>query len=289
MKNGSIWYRNNNFDSHSPFHILLLITYFLSLLLMWRWPTVAAQKEASAKIKSKINAIHAKLIALAAERGADPKENNALADAISVAKKAGVTIDVIERAIRRGAGLDAGEKKVEEVYYEGYLSGGVAIIIRALTDNRNRTAPNMRHVFSAHGGALGETGSVSSFLYDYLGELTLMTPSDYDAFELALLDTSAEDYKTDGDTTRIYTSRSELASVKKSLELAGYVFESAGFVYIPRNYSEVTDFDIALQVYTFLEAASEDEDIEAVWNNADISDDLWKSVAEKVESSRFRT
>lgn len=256
---------------------------------MWRWPTVAAQKEASAKIKSKINAIHAKLIALAAERGADPKENNALADAISVAKKAWVTIDVIERAIRRGAGLDAWEKKVEEVYYEGYLSGWVAVIIRALTDNRNRTAPNMRHLFSAHGGVLGETGSVSSFLYDYLGELALPTPVDYDGFELALLDTNAEDYKKDGDSVHVYTARSDLASVKKALELAGYTFDRAGFVYIPKNYSEVTDFDIALQVYTFLEAASEDEDIEAVWNNADISDMLWKQVAEKVEASRFRT
>jgi transcriptional/translational regulatory protein YebC/TACO1 len=80
-----------------------------------------------------------------------------------------------------------------------------------------------------------------------------------------------------------------LASVKKSLEESGYVFETSGFVYLPKNYSEVTDTDIALQVYTFLEAASEDEDIEAVWNNADISDSLWESAREKVETSRFRT
>lgn len=95
--------------------------------------------------------MHAKMISLATERGADPKENNALADVITDAKKAGVTIDVIDRAIRRGAGLDTSEKKVEEIFYEGYLSGGVAIIIRALTDNRNRTAPSMRHIFSTYG------------------------------------------------------------------------------------------------------------------------------------------
>ncbi len=256
---------------------------------MWRWPTVQAQKEAGAKIKSKVNAIHAKLIALAAERGADPKKNNALAEAITDAKKAGVTIDVIERAIKRGAWLDESEKKVEEVFYEGYLSGGVAIIVRALTDNRNRTAPSMRHIFSAYGGNLGETGSVSNYLYDYKGRLILSTPVDFESFELALLDTEAEDYERIEELTTIWTDRTSLASVKKSLEGSGYTFESGSFAYIPKNYSEVTDFDTALKVYSFLEACGEDEDIEAVWNNAEISDALWEKCREKVEASRFRT
>lgn len=88
-------------------------------------------------------------------------------DAIHIAKKDGVTADVIDRAIARGAGLDKDAKKVEEIFYEGYAPGGVAIIVRTLTDNRNRTAPNIRHIFSAFGGNLGETGSVSSFLFDY--------------------------------------------------------------------------------------------------------------------------
>ncbi len=256
---------------------------------MWRWPTVQAQKEAGAKIKSKVNAIHAKLVAFAAERGADPKENNTLAEAITDAKKAGVTIDVIERAIKRGAWLDASEKKVEEIFYEWYLSGGVAIIVRALTDNRNRTAPSMRHIFSSFGGSLGETGSVSNYLYDYKGRLILQTPKDFESFELALMDTEAEDYEKNGETTTIWTDRTQLANVKKTLEWAGYIFESSGFAYMPKNYSEVTDFDTALKVYSFLEATSEDEDIEAVWNNAEISDDLWEKCREKVEASRFRT
>ncbi len=256
---------------------------------MWRWPTVQAQKEAGAKIKSKVNAIHAKLVAFAAERGADPKENNTLAEAITDAKKAGVTIDVIERAIKRGAWLDAGEKKVEEIFYEWYLSGGVAIIVRALTDNRNRTAPSMRHIFSSFGGNLGETGSVSNYLYDYKGQLVLQTPVDFESFELALMDTEAEDYENNGTMTTLWTDRTHLASVKKSLEWGRYIFESSSFAYIPKNYSEVTDFDTALKVYSFLEAASEDEDIEAVWNNAEISDELWEQCREKVEASRFRT
>lgn len=256
---------------------------------MWRWPTVQAQKEAGAKIKSKVNAIHAKLIALAAERGADPKENNALAEAITNAKKAGVTIDVIDRAIKRWAGLDTSEKKVEEVFYEGYLSGGVAIIIRALTDNRNRTAPSMRHIFTAYGGNLGETGSVSNYLYEYKWQIVLKTPEGTESLELALLDTEAEDYEIMNENTHIKTDRTTLIRVQKSLESAGFTIESAGFAYIPKNYSEVTDFDSALKVYSFLEACGEDEDIEAVWNNADISDALWEKCREKVETSRFRT
>ena len=256
---------------------------------MWRWPTVQAQKEAGAKIKSKVNAIHVKLVALAAENGADPKENNALADVITDAKKAWVTIDVIERAIKRGAGLDMGEKKVEEIFYEGYLSGWIAIIIRALTDNRNRTAPSMRHIFSAYGGNLGETGTVSNYLYEYKGHIKMPSPKDLEALELALLETDTEDYTLESEGVTITTDPTHLASVKNTLEWLGYVIKSTGFTYIPKNYSEVTDFDTALKVYSFLEACSEDEDIEAVWNNADISDALWKQVEEKVESSRFRT
>jgi transcriptional/translational regulatory protein YebC/TACO1 len=93
--------------------------------------------------------IHSKLIALAAERGSDPTINTLLADAIADAKRAGVTTDVIDRAVKRGAGLDKDSQKVEEIFYEGYAPGGVAVIVRALTDNHNRTAPNMRHIFSA--------------------------------------------------------------------------------------------------------------------------------------------
>ncbi len=178
---------------------------------------------------------------------------------------------------------------MEEIYYEGYLSGGVAIVIRALTDNRNRTAPSMRHIFGAYGGNLGETGSVSNYLYEYKGQIILKTPEEKEKLEFALLDTEAEDYLMLPENTTVTTDRTTLISVRKSLESAGYVIESAGFAYIPKNYSEVTDFDTALKVYSFLEACEEDEDIEAVWNNADISDELWEKCREKVEASRFRT
>lgn len=256
---------------------------------MWRWPTVAGQKEASAKAKAKIYSLHSKLIAIAAEKWADPTQNNALADAIHAAKKDGVTADVIDRAIKRGAGLDKESAKVEEIFYEGYAPGGVAIIVRALSDNRNRTAPNIRHIFSAFGGNMGETGSVSNFLFDYKGQITLAKPSDLEAFEMNILDTEAEDYSIGDGNIEVLTDRTHFLGVKQELTNAGYEVLSSGIGYQAKNFIEVTDFDNALKIYKMLAEFHDDEDVEVVWNNADISDMLWKEVEEYVAARVFRT
>jgi YebC/PmpR family DNA-binding regulatory protein len=256
---------------------------------MWRWPTVAGQKEASAKAKSKIYNIHSKLITIAAERGSDPSINSSLADAIHSAKREWVTSDVIDRAIRRGAGIDKDATKVEEVFYEGYAPGWVAIIVKALTDNRNRTAPSMRHIFSAFGGSLGETGSVSNFAFDYGGEIHVEKPADMDAFEMIILDTSAEDYRTEWNEIIIITARENYMAVKWAIEKAGYTVTSATIWYRPKNYIEVTEMDNALKIYKMLEEFEADEDVETVWNTADISDELWKEVTDFVQSKKFRT
>lgn len=256
---------------------------------MWRWPVVAAAKEKNAKAKAKINTLHAKLIAIAAEKWSDISLNTSLADAIHSAKKDGVTADVIDRAIKRWAWLDKDSQKVEEIIYEWYAPGWVAIIVRALSDNRNRTAPNMRHIFSAYGGSLGETGTVSNFAFDYRGVISLTEYSNSDELEMAIMETSAEDYTLEWPEARITTDRTKLSEVRKSLEESGYKIEKSSFEYLPKNYIEVTDFDIALKIYKMLEEFHEDEDVEVVWNNADISDALWKEVEMKVESSKFRT
>lgn len=256
---------------------------------MWRWPTVAAQKEASAKEKSKTYAIHSKIIALAAERGADPWQNNALADAITTAKKAWVNIDVIDRAIKRWAGLDTNTKKVEEILYEGYLPWGIAVIVKTLTDNRNRTAPSIRHIFSDAWGNLGETGSVSNYIFDHIGEIRLTLPKDMEAFENSILETDALDYSIEWEFVSVITSREKLMSVKSSLRNGWYTIDTASLIYRPKTYIETTDSDHILQLYSFLEACEEDEDIEVVYNNADISDSLWQETQKKVEMSRFRT
>ena len=256
---------------------------------MWRWPTVQAQKDKNAKVKAKVNTLHAKLISIAAEKWAEVSQNNALADAIHAAKKDGVTADVIDRAIKRGAGLDKESAKVEEIIYEWYAPGGVAIIVRALSDNRNRTAPNIRHTFSAYGWSLWETGTVSNFAFDYRWVILISEFSWTEELELAIMETSAEDYIFEWNIARITTDRTKLNEVRKSLESAGYHIEKASFEYLPKNYIEVTDGDIALKIYKMLEEFGEDEDVEVVWNNADISDALWKEAEDKVESSKFRT
>lgn len=256
---------------------------------MWRWPTVAATKEKWDKAKAKIYNIHSKLITIAAEKWADPNTNGSLHDAIYSAKRDGVTSDVIDRAMRRWAGLDKDATKVEEIYYEWYAPGGVAIIVKALTDNRNRTAPSMRHIFSGYGGSLGETGSVSNFAFDFGGEIHLKQPDDMDIFELMILETSAEDYKTENWEMIITTNRENYANVKWAIITAGYTILLSTLGYRAKNYTIVTEMDNALKIYKMLEDFAADEDVEIVWNTADISDALWKEVSEFAESRKFRT
>lgn len=256
---------------------------------MGRWPVVAAKKDKNAKVRAKINTMHAKLISLAAEKWSDPNLNTALTDAIHAAKKDGVTADVIDRAIARGAGLDKDAKKVEEIFYEGYATGGVAVIARALTDNRNRTAPNIRHIFSAFGGNLGETGSVSNFLFDYLGKIIITKPENTDTFEEYILETAAEDYEIEDTIITIWTDTKSLIDTKKALTDQGYEIEEAGFFYRAKNYTPITDFDTALKLYKMFDEFNEDEDVEVIWNNAHIEDDLWQEVESYVQERKFRT
>lgn len=256
---------------------------------MGRWPVVAAKKDKNAKAKAKINTIHSKLIALAAEKWADPNLNTSLADAIHTAKKEGVTADVIDRAIARGAGLDKDAKKVEEIFYEGYGPGGIAVIVRALSDNRNRTAPNIRHIFSAFGGNLGETGSVSNFMFDYVGKIIISRPENIDDFEEKIFETPAEDYEIENENITIWTATTDLLETKKLLETFGYEILESSFFYRAKNYTSVTDFEIALKLYKLFDEFDEDEDVEVVWNNADIDDALWAEVEKCVSERKFRT
>lgn len=256
---------------------------------MWRWPTVAAKKDKNAKAKAKVNTMHAKLISIAAEKWGNPDLNTSLADAIHTAKKDGVTADVIDRAIARGAWLDKDAKKVEEIFYEGYAPGGVAVILRALTDNRNRTAPNIRHIFSAFGWNLGETGSVSNFMFDYTGKITIIKPENINEFEEKILETSAEDYEITEENVVIWTTTNELLNTKKNLINFGYEVTEATFFYRAKNYTQITDFDTALKLYKMFDAFSEDEDTENIWNNADIDDTLWQEVEKFIAEKTFKT
>ncbi len=256
---------------------------------MWRWPVVAGKKDASAKAKAKVFSLHAKLIEIAAAWWADTHLNTALADAISLAKKEWVGADVIDRAIKRWAGIESNGERAEEIIYEWYGPGGVAIIIKTLTNNKNRTAPNIRHIFSAFGGNMADAGSLSKFMFDFWGNIRIEKPEDIDTFEMNILETSAQDYMIGDTHIEIKTDRSAFLKTKQQIETMGYTILSAELGYTPKNYQEITDFDTALKIYSLLEACNEDEDVELVWNNADIQDELWAEVAAFVESKKFRT
>ncbi len=242
----------------------------------------------SAKTRGKAFTIHAKLISIAASRGADPTLNTALAEAITKAKKDNVPNDNIDRAIQRGAGLEKGAVAIEEVLYEGYGAGGVAIIIRALTDNRNRTAPSIRHAFSKCGGSLGETGSVSNFAFRFIGQI-IIAGRLTDIIEEQIMESGAADYREEDDTIIIETAWHEFTKVRDFLLSKNLILVESGGTYIPTTLVELGEFDKALKVHSLIETLEEDEDVESVWHNASIPEDIQKQILEQLEHNRFRT
>ncbi len=255
---------------------------------MWRGPVIERQKQATAKERGKVFTIHAKLIAIAAHKGADPSQNPSLAEAIYKAKKENVPNENIDRAIRRGAGLEKWAATIEEVIYEWYGAGGVAVIIKALTDNRNRTAPSMRHAFSKCGGSLGEAGSVSHFAFKFVGLIQISGPLS-ERLEEVIIESGAEDYYWEQDTVHIQTDWHKLSQVVSHLKKEWLDVLSYRGEYLPNNMVELTEFDKALKVHILIETLEEDEDVESVWHNATFSSNIQAEILAHLESQRFRT
>ncbi len=212
-------------------------------------------------------------ITVAARSGsADPDQNPRLRAAIATAKTANMAGDTIDRAIKRGSGPGEGDN-FEEIRYEGYGPGGVAIIIEALTDNRNRTAAEVRSAFSKHGGSLGETNSVS-FMFDRIGSMQF--PADAasaeDMFEAAL-EAGARDVETTADGYEIICAPDDFNDVRESLEGRFATPEQAGLTWRPQNTVEV-DEDGADKLFRLLEALEESDDVQSVSANFAVSDDI---------------
>jgi YebC/PmpR family DNA-binding regulatory protein len=258
---------------------------------MWRGPTVEARKNQANAAKGKVYAIHAKLIELAAQRWADPSQNIVLSEAIAKAKKANVPVDVIERAVKRGSGQDKDAAQILEVTYEWYASGWVGIIVKTLTDNKNRTASNIRHHFSKSGGSLAETGSVSGYNFKFAGVIYLkLNGKTIEDLEEVIIESGAEDYTADGDEfVKVIADRTVLSSVVKYFREKWLEIEQYALEYLPNNKVSITDFDKALKILTLIGDLEDDDDVEDVWNNADIWEDLERQVEEMIEKSRFRT
>lgn len=214
------------------------------------------------------------IIVAAREGGADPEYNTALKNAIEKAKAANMPNDNIERAIKKGAGeLDG--VNYEEITYEGYGPGGIAVLVEVLTDNRNRTASDIRHYFSKFGGNLGSTGCVS-FMFDRKGVLIIEKEDGIDEEELMMqaIEAGAEDFITEEEYFEITTSPEDFASVRDSLKEAGYNFTTAEISFIPQNTSKLTDEDDIKNMTKLIDALEDNDDVQNVYHNWDMPEDL---------------
>ncbi|EKE28246.1 MAG: hypothetical protein ACD_3C00084G0002 [uncultured bacterium (gcode 4)] len=258
---------------------------------MWRGPVIERKKSITNALKWKAFSIHAKLISLAAQKGWDPDKNPSLYDAIEKAKKDNVPTDNIVRAIKKWTWEDKDSAQINEIYYEWYAPGWVGIIAKSLTDNKNRTSSNIRHIFSKYGWNLWETGSVSNFAFKFVWIIYLkLNWKKIEDIEEILMESWADDYNLeDEEEVRIIAQKQDLASVVKFLKDAWLEIVEYSLGFIPNALSEVTDFDKALKIIKLVEDLEEDEDIEKVWHNYNIPDDLQNQVLDALEKARFRT
>jgi YebC/PmpR family DNA-binding regulatory protein len=223
-------------------------------------------------IRSKMFSKLAREITVAAKSGLpDPSMNAALRLAIQNAKAQSMPKDNIDRAIKKASGADA--ESYDQVRYEGYGPGGIAVIVEALTDNRNRTASNVRSLFTKAGGALGETGSVS-FSFDHVGEIVYpLSAGDGDKVMEAAIEAGADDVLTDEEGHYIYTGFESMSEVSKALEAILGEASTVKAIWKPQN-SVPVDFDRAQSLMKMTDALEDDDDVQNVYTNMDIPEDV---------------
>ncbi len=241
-----------------------------------KWASIKHKKAATDAKKGKEFTRAAAMITIAAKQGGgDPKMNFSLRLAIEKAKAVNMPSVNIERSIKKGTG-ELGGAAPEELLYEGYAQAGVAVLVEALTDNRNRTGPEVRAAFSKHGGTMAETGAVA-FQFDRKGQIYLnvrdqkLVPDD---IELAIIDSGAEDFELQDGVYTITTRAVDLQSVKEALETASIKVDDAELVYIAKNEIKVDDEVIAGKIMRLVEALEDLEDVTAVHANFDIPEEI---------------
>jgi YebC/PmpR family DNA-binding regulatory protein len=245
-----------------------------------KWSSIKHKKGAAdAKRGQLFTKLTRALIVAAKDGGPDPAANLALQNAIEKARAASMPKDNIERAIAKGAGEGTDGAIFETVVYEGYGPEGVAVIVEALTDNRNRTASEVRHLFSKHGGNLGATGAVA-WQFERRGVVLVGADGvDEDELVLAAADAGADDVELDGTTFVVSASPDDLSSVRQALEGAGYSLESAGLSMVPKTTVAIADESTAKQVVRLVEGLEENDDVQDVYANFDIPEAVLEAVA----------
>ncbi|ACU54150.1 protein of unknown function DUF28 [Acidimicrobium ferrooxidans DSM 10331] len=238
-----------------------------------KWATIKHKKGAVDKARGKLFAKLIRQIEVAArEGGGDTSANATLRTMVQKARDASVPQATIERAIKRGTGELEGAR-YEQVNYEGYAPGGVAIIVSCLTDNRNRTGADVRAAFSRNGGSLAEPGAVS-WQFQRLGQIRLSRDADEDELFQAALAAGAEDLTDDGDAWLVTVAASDLGAVRDALEAAGFAVESAEVELVPQTTVPVEDPQEARRVLRLVEALEDLDDVQEVTANFDMPESL---------------
>ena len=232
-----------------------------------KWSTIKRKKEKTDGQRAKIFTKLGREMAVAIkEGGADPNNNGKLREIIAKAKANNVPNENIDRAIKKAA-ADSDKSDFYEITYEGYGLGGIAVMVEALTDNRNRTAADVRHYFDKYGSGLGQTGCVS-FLFEQKGVLVI---TDENLTEEKLMDdcleAGAEDFSIEEGTAEITTTPEEFQQVRDALSAKGYRFESAEIEYVPSTYVSLPDEESIAKMQKLLDQLEDNDDVQNVWHN----------------------
>ena len=239
-----------------------------------KWHNIQAKKgKADAQRGAVFTKIGREIAIAVREGGANPESNGKLRDIIAKAKANNMPNDNIQRSIKKASG-ELSNVVYEEITYEGYAPGGVAVIVDCISDNRNRTASDVRHCFAKYGGNLGTTGSVG-FMFDERGVLVVEREpgSDEDEMMMTALDAGAEDVNVEEDVYEILTAPNDFSAVREKLEQQGITFLSAEVQKIPQNTVAVTDPDTIVKIQKMLDLLEENDDVQNVFHNADLPDE----------------
>jgi YebC/PmpR family DNA-binding regulatory protein len=245
-----------------------------------KWSTIKHKKgTADARRGQLFSKLSRAIMVAAKEGGPDPASNLALQNAIEKARSYSMPKDNIERAIAKGSGADADGAAFETVVYEGYGPDGVAVLVEALTDNRNRTASDVRHLFSKNGGNLGTSGAVA-WLFERRGVVVVdAEATDEDELVLAAADGGADDVERDGSSFQVSTPPDQLAAVRGAIEAAGIQVSSAELSMVPKTTVEIADETSAKKLMRLIDALEENDDVQDVWSNFDIPEQVLEAVA----------
>lgn len=244
-----------------------------------KWATTKHKKAVVDARRGKLFARLIKNIEVAARQGGgDPAGNPTLYDAIQKARKNSVPLDNIERAVKRGSGAEAGGADYQTIMYEGYGPNGVAVLAECLTDNRNRAASEVRVAMTRNGGSMADPGSVS-YLFSRKG--VVMVPRadgvDEDSILSAVLEAGAEEVNDLGDTFEVLSEAGDVVAVRTALQAAGIDYDSAEATFVP-SMSVPVDAEVARKVFRLVEALEDSDDVQNVYTNVDISDEVLASL-----------